>query len=1085
MGKFLKKGRAAMIIFLVLLLSCALILPVIAYNADYTRPGSTSNSTIFGGEFLKEALDIEMCQEETKYLELYADFGITYGSHIPSSYVSTVYDENSGRLEVYAAEYAYNTASGVFVAWRPVCAVIDGVSHPFEKTGEEYELVIDGVIKDDENKISVIYTTEFTVSADVVNEFINKGYNDAVYYKELIEIKKTEYETALEQYYQDIEKYEQYLIALTEYKALLKVYEEYLVEKRIYDEELKAYNDYLLSYEDYLNKKDLYENYLAALEQYNKDYNEYLLNEAYLETIAEKIKAYEEYLAKLEIVREQLSIIESTKTPVTHLKRTIYGAIVGDTVTSVIENKDAIANEVVGASAEAVDKAGIATENIRELFKDYFALSSEQEKYNYYITNYDAFKDNFAELFKTLDCLYLNKRVRGILISQELQEKYIILLAQLYYISMALNDGNIQKFDSAEYYDGNYIIGHIYPDKISPRAVITDTSYMPDTNNAAPLADGYPATVERPDYQEIPEPQKPEYVPMPIEPERVEEPTPPPVVEEPVAPPVVEDPGDVPEPYSPPTGVLELIDAFDSGEIPLRDEVESDLSVSPKITVNKVFFGAKSHTVVYHDHNGNILYETMVESGSFAEYGGEMPHKEEDSSAVYTFVGWMDSDGNAVDLSSVNEDLLLYPIFRPDYKYYNIVFIVDGVRHEESVMWGEVPKYDGLPQKDDEGNFYYVFVGWDKEITAVDGDAVYNSVFEKKYILPYADSGAEIKIEGDSYVADCHTSPVSEYDISQLLVRAYQKYGIILRTSQGDISFSFSETINLYDRGGKYLSLSVIQKGKMGYSYKLTLKDEGGAEIDNIKAAVALPCSVQNEQYFSLYYLDSEKRVYVENKINGNLISFNMYSGRNYYAVTEYGITLINPGVISFETNKSIAYEGDLIEISYQDKTGVEIKGFYYIDSHGTRVDIEGNMFRMPADSVSVGVVYKEILYTIKFESDGKIISTLICKYGDIVTPPSDPKKASNSKYSYTFIGWSREILPVTEDYTYVALYSAQKIPPKLDTGGIQLSDRVLLLFVLGGTFAGLTVFAVIPSSVMTVVLIHRQKKQFLRKKRD
>ena len=59
------------------------------------------------------------------------------------------------------------------------------------------------------------------------------------------------------------------------------------------------------------------------------------------------MQAYNNYLAKLEIVNAQLKIIEDTKVNASALKRPLHGAIMGTTVTDVINNKDAIANEVV------------------------------------------------------------------------------------------------------------------------------------------------------------------------------------------------------------------------------------------------------------------------------------------------------------------------------------------------------------------------------------------------------------------------------------------------------------------------------------------------------------------------------------------------------------------------------------------------------------------------------------------------------------------------------------------------------------------------------------------------------------------
>ena len=65
------------------------------------------------------------------------------------------------------------------------------------------------------------------------------------------------------------------------------------------------------------------------------------------------------------------------------------------------------------------------------------------------------------------------------------------------------------------------------------------------------------------------------------------------------------------------------------------------------------------------------------------------------------------------------------------YIEYTITFISDKAKIKETKYhYGDVVKAPQNPQKASDDEFSYEFVGWDKEITEVNGDAVYTAVFE-------------------------------------------------------------------------------------------------------------------------------------------------------------------------------------------------------------------------------------------------------------------------------------------------------------------------------------------------------------------
>ena len=74
----------------------------------------------------------------------------------------------------------------------------------------------------------------------------------------------------------------------------------------------------------------------------------------------------------------------------------------------------------------------------------------------------------------------------------------------------------------------------------------------------------------------------------------------------------------------------------------------------------------------------------------------------------------------------------------------------------------------------------------------------------------------------------------------------------------------------------------------------------------------------------------------------------------------------------------------------------------------------------------------EETLYKITFLNyDGTIIEEKDYRYGDaVIQPTTIPTKESDGTYSYTFKGWDKDIVTVTEDVTYTAQYEATLVQP-------------------------------------------------------
>ncbi len=1059
--------RAVCALLLLCLTTACFAFFVGATSDDYSYPSAVSVENIYADEFLCDFTDTELFEAEGEYLRLQSGFLLSYNNAIPTYAVKTTYE--NGKLTVVCEEYVYTARNGADVIWKPVYAELDGERKDFGNA--PYTLSFAAPNADSEDKVKVEYECKFVIEKETVNRLFNLAYKDAPRLEAEIEEKRLEFERLAAQYAVDTEKYNEYLAAMVEYNAYLSV-------KRIYDDKYAEYTRYLEEKSDYEIAKAAYDNYVLERDKYYEElakYTEYL---AYAEQNLAKIEEYERYQEKYSVVLAQLDVIKQTKTKLTPLQRTVYDAIMGETVTSVINRKGDIV-KVLGANAKVVDIADVATKNLRVLLKEFFDIKEVEEQYKYYITNYEAFRDNFANLLIALDDLYLVSGVRGAMIAEDKHEKYLILVAQLYYVANALSDEPIKSYNGKYYFDSSYKIGSTYAsDKWSyPSAVINNEPFVVDSGNAEPLTDGYPMEPEKPEYTMMQEPVAPKPVVKPIAPEFVEEPKAPAQVNEPQK---AANPGKAPEPYVIPDEVASIIDAYNRGAISEREEYSGDdVTVAANISVFKLFAKTDEVSVTYYgsDYNGksdnDILYTVTVDRNSPADYLGQIPKKDEDSEYVYIHKGWVDSDGCDVDLSRVSRDVEVFPTFFAEKKEYETVWIAGGEIYHEN------PGIPPIPQNE----FYYDFSHWERSVDSKTHNVTYTAVYSRPSVTA---SGEAVKVcyrEGNYVVEPRGVS--NRFDISALLERADGSGGIIIKTPLGEqFSVSYSETIAMHDAGVHSIGYSASSLSDGGYVYKLFAYGSDGEEIAcAAKIGFSAICDIADNSHFKIYSLkDGEKSFLRNNASADGMIAFSATVGNVYYARNEYSLNSVPLAAVKISLSQDAAPIGTLIGVSLDAVGGIRVDGIYFMGSDGEKVYVDGNSFSMPGYDITVGVDYTVLRYKITFVSDGKTIVTYYRSYGDTVVPPSDPKKAPNEKYSFTFERWTPTLGEVTGNVTYNAVYSSVPLPESEKT--MEITPSVLKLLLLFGVGAGCLFLIVIPSGIMTAILTAKHKKRFLRRKK-
>lgn len=793
-------------------LAAALLLPCLFANAsttDFSRKGQAVK-TISAEQFLQDEFNLQLSNDEATYLKAHPEFVIKYSDNIPTSGILAEWDGKNDKITVTAQSYEYVSNDGVRVTWTP--ASVNGISFDEGKA-----IVSVG----DEDYVTVSYTATITLDKDAVNGALNQYYNAAKAQSERLKAyekavaDRNAYLQALDNYRNVLlPAYEQYLSVYAEWKRKDDAYNAYLADYNQYLAELEAYETYDPDKAQAQFEADMqrYQNYLAEMDRYNQLYHDY----------EEDLNSPEiaKYNAQLQILRYMYAQCEG---------RSLRNAIMGDTVTTVLGHKDEL--KILSGEGNAVDIADRATRNLRDLIGKYESCSTDEARYTFYLTCYEDLTKNFSELLRALDYFYRVDNIRSYIDGKGKTTAYRILLAQLYEMVNALDNGQVGNYEkthkygdpNAAYFDKNYRIGGQTPESILGDCVIVDS------NDALPL-NGVPQ-------MPVP-PTKPTELTMPTFPERPQKPLPPIVVAEAgPAPTVVEEPTEpteVPEPapYLPTDEEKALQRAFDNGLQP-REEIIADYELHLNTQVKKYFRNNNVVTVFFHVSEDAEPYPVEGERGSYVEFPEELELPSKTKTGYNcVFDGWTYSDGTDVNWNNLRDgdEVHLYPKFEDVPLLYDVIWVVDGVEYVEKEPYDSYPQFDGTPTKaDSDSGRKYRFVGWDKDIEKMTEDTVrYTAKFEAGVLITWNVEGKPTVTsvwKGDMPV--CPFVPQKEPD--SIYAYDFDDWNAPIVAAETDVTYTavFGKKIILTVSGRP----AQIQKGNDSYTAKFTSSKQDDVDI--------------------------------------------------------------------------------------------------------------------------------------------------------------------------------------------------------------------------------------------------------------
>ncbi len=1043
-------------------------------------------------DLLEEVYGSPVGEIEADWLAESKFFELQYSDAVPVSYVDV--EEAGGAVKIRARPYRYLSASG-----KEVCFTPESVGDArFEKEGDLYSLTLDGATMSEDN-LTVFYETEVTVPASAVNGMARAAYENGAVLAQKIALYGEEGEQYLEErarYEADLKAYGEYLAELAAYERAEEEYRAYTAALNDWKKRDEAYRAYCKEYEEYLAQKADFESYGDRLAAYNQALQTY---RDYLAALEQYEKDYADYVEGLDSPQQrtalaQISYIDFIEEPalLDGAKRTLYSAITGNAVSTVLDNRDALI-AYSRRFREPIELADKATRILREdVLPRYHALKSAsmEEKYTFYIGYQAAARDAFCDLFRALDWLYRQKIVRAAIESKDRIPQYRILLAQLFYICNLLCDGPVANYDKTYMFGGTrYDFDDTYRiDGFVPRDLLQGSVIPEDGENAAPLEGGLPAMPDLPqEPAEVPSPgEMPKRPREPVEPEPVEPAgEAPAAVPEPVRPAEKTEPVE-PLPFVPTPSERALADAFSAGEFVERAAWEEDFILTLRASCKKYLPSVEKSTLRYYFTEGEEggFYEIECRAGERPDASKVEPYLDRTGYRC-VFSEWLQESGGVrlpfdPEGLKAGDTVFLYPSFIEIPKEYPVVWEIEGELLKQSCPYGQAPAFEGTPEKRGEGVECFRFTGWSdgenfypagEDLPSMsENGAHYIACFEAVPLVFWSEGELPVSYQDGCYSADLGAAYLFA-DVSALFARASEEGAQVeLVRSLSRFSFSKEAVRAVAESGAQTVLLTVSVSGegaKSVYRYSVTFR---GGEPD-CEIYVRTPLFVDPA---CAYLLDGAGEN-VSFRTDGEEIVFRMRAGQTLLLQAMYAVFLNPSEFADFSTSakEGLARPGETVTVEVGEFVpGRYLGSIYVTGADGTEIPVTENTFTMPESDVTVGITAAYHVYTVVFYSEGKAVRVSSYRYGEQIVPPADPSKPSDGEYSYRFTGWDHTPGICTGDEVFTARYASEKLPDPPKHGPSKFYILIMLLKI-GGPILAAAVCA-----VATVLIVRKVRKK-------
>lgn len=1045
----------------------------VIYTLDYTT--SDEDVKIIDGKTIIKALVDNPSQEEIDYVNKH--YQLKY--NLPKFNFKEIENE-----EVIDQIKVSSNSNEVFTSKE---VKVGETSYLFDQSRDEHidAAVIPSTNVDD---AEVVYTHKIKLNDVAAKEIANAAYNAGKKEIDKEEAHKA-YEERLsevEQYEEDIQKYNEYQLAHYEWSIQNEIYQNYAKHQESYLEAKKAYDEYLGKLATYENELNKYKKYLADVETYNTN-----------KALADEIE--KQFQAEFDVINFQLGVMDLIYQVFPNVEDggTLYSYIFRDAVDQVLTRQNEL--KVLGVSTTAIKQAAVATTALRGCFRKYDDLRKAKDKaamYEYYTNNFHRIRQSIVSLAQCLEKFLTYDSVIEILRSNGKLERYAFLVAELIYIGECFSDVPIMCYDAAYALGGeSYVLDHNFILLDKTVSAFLGVEPIEKTYSMQTVAT-YPVDVSvmygaKPNYRDYnltsdSRPVKPEEVlpPTILEKENPagEEPKPqdfgltsnvrpqkPLILEQ--------EPEDRDETYD---DVYTLVKTEQLKERKtVKTEIELEESIN--LTSAKQEEASISKAKVTFKNGDTVMYQASdIEVGAHVNYGGVAPTKIETKTARYEFAGW-EVNGEPVTLPlELTEDVVLDAKFN-EIKKFDIKFIFgDDLSHSITVEEGETPTAPDVEavDKKPEIDTYYEFAGWSPTLVSASEGCTYEAQYTSKKII----SNATIAKVDDSLqiVVDEKETTLDLTKFMELVNEGYQVFGTSIKFDDVVIELSQADMFNLITNQVRTLKLekTISPIGETIINFVLLDKNDEEVEV-KIEVEVFLKEFKEIENVIAK--TDGDKLVSIKSYKEG--LTFTMSANSKvtlgvYYkvAIDDYSTSIFKIDGVEVAAGSYVnVLKGQKIIISATAPAYSEIANLLALRSDLSTIKNPdaSSMSLTVTENATIYANLKKVPCTINLKMDGDVAFTFQVAYGSKIVLPSLIKQGTN-EYFYSFQGYegiTSTIYEVKGDATLNAVFVKTKID---DDGKIEDSStsivKVAAFIALGVMFLG--------SAVAVIIVATKKQKQ-------